>query len=200
MSEKGLHTQYALTIEVLSPLHIGSGNDLLRDYDYVARGGRTWVINQDALLEAALGAGDKFDSTLLTRPAAELLQPDDFQEGGEFFRYVMPGTPANRPLSEQIKNVWGYPYLPGSSLKGAIRTTMMWGIYTIESRLPDVSRLVKRRRFAAQPLEQSMFAPKCARPPKNSQHGRPAIAAHRGFSAHRKECSVCNTRPHLSHS
>lgn len=166
MSPDRLHSQYTLTVEVLSPLHIGSGNELLRDYDYAVRGGRTWVINQDALLEAALGAGDEFDNTLLTRPAAELLQPEDFREDSGFFRYVMPGEPVNRPLSEQIKNVWGYPYLPGSSVKGAIRTATMWGIYTAEmgGQVPGMGRLGDKRRFAAQPLERALFAPRAESP------------------------------------
>ncbi len=155
-----LHTKYALTIEVLTPLHIGNGNELLRGYDYVADGGRTWVIDQKRLLEAALGEGGEFDNTLLSRPPAELLRPSDFQEDSPFFRYVMPGEPTNRPLREQIKDTWGNPYLPGSSVKGLLRTLLLWGIYTAEKdRVLDLSRADNRRSWAALPLEREVFAP-----------------------------------------
>ncbi len=154
-----LHTHYKLTIEVLTPLHVGNGHELLRNYDYVVRGGRTWVIDQERLLEATLGEDGEFDNMLLTRPPAELLRPDDFYEDSPFFRYVMPGEPANRPLREQIKDVWGNPYLPGSTVKGALRTLLLWGIYTAEKRQPELAKLGPGREQAAQELERSIFGP-----------------------------------------
>jgi CRISPR-associated protein Csm5 len=159
MSMDRLHARHTLTIEVLTPVHIGTGTELLRDYDYAVRGGTTWIINQETLLAATLGESGEFDNTLLARPAAELLQPDDFHTDSSFFRYRLPGEPINRPLREQIKDVWGNPYLPGSSMKGMLRSLLMWGIYTAEQRLPDLSKLGNRRSWAAQPLEREMFSP-----------------------------------------
>lgn len=159
MTQSKLHTKYVLTIEVLTPLHVGNGHELLRDYDYVVHGGRTWVIDQERLLEATLGEGGEFDNTLLARPPAELLQPNDFHKDSPFFRYVMPGEPANRPLREQIKDVWGKPYLPGSTVKGALRTLLMWGIYTAEKHQLAFAKLGNKREQAAQELERGIFGP-----------------------------------------
>ena len=135
---------YTLDLMTLSPLHIGSGRELLRDYDYVVHRGRTWRIDEDALLDAALGQG-KFDETLLRRPAAELLQSTDFLPDSALFRYVVRGTPRSKRegarLREQIKDVFDQPYLPGSSLKGAFRTALFDWALAQNLRALDTRRL-----------------------------------------------------------
>lgn len=153
--------QLDLAITVLSPLHVGSGRELLHGYDYVARDGRTWRIDEDTLLDAALGGGEEFDETLMGRPATELLRPGDFEPGSELFRYVIPGMPSAQSrgaqVVEQIKDVFDRPYLPGSSLKGALRTLLLWGVYRSEEQALDLGRLKRNPRWASQPLEQQVF-------------------------------------------
>ena len=155
--------QFEVEIRVLSPLHIGSGRELLQGYDVATRDGHTWRIDEDTLLEATLGGGEAFDEALMGRPAAELLRPEDFQPGGGLFRYVIPGTPSSQgqgtQVHEQIKDVFDRPYLPGSSLKGALRTLLLWGVHAEERRRPDMGKLDHRRSWAAQPLEREVFGP-----------------------------------------
>lgn len=162
-----LHTRIKVTVELLSPLHIGSGAELLLDYDIVPRGGRTYRIDEEALLERALlhaeaeGAG-AVNRLLAGRPATELLTEDDFAGlQGRLFRYVMPGAPftktAGAKVQEQIKDVRDQLYLPGSSLKGALRTVLARGIYTSQKRRPDLGKLKRSRSWAAQSLEQDLF-------------------------------------------
>jgi len=151
---------YTLNLMTVSPLHIGSGQELLRDYDYVVHQGRTWRIDEDTLLDAALGEGE-FDETLLRRPAAELLQPTDFQPDSTLFRYVVRGTPRSKQqgarLREQIKDVFDRPYLPGSSLKGAFRTAIFdWALAQNPQAL-DTRRLRDSRKWAAQPIERALL-------------------------------------------
>ena len=151
---------YTLDLMTLSPLHIGSGRELLRDYDYVVHRGRTWRIDEDALLDAALGQG-KFDETLLRRPAAELLQSTDFLPDSALFRYVVRGTPRSKRegarLREQIKDVFDQPYLPGSSLKGAFRTALFDWALAQNLRALDTRRLKQSRKWAAQPIERALL-------------------------------------------
>ncbi len=154
-----LHTRYTLTIEVLTPVHIGTGSELQRDVDYVARGNKTWVIDHEALMDALLDETGTFDNRLLARPAAEILRDEDFKQGSPYFRYVLPGMPRNRPLKEQIKDVWGNPYIPGSSIKGMMRTLILWGIFAHAKRKPDLHRLGNNRSWAAQSIERAELAP-----------------------------------------
>ncbi|MFQ6102119.1 MAG: type III-A CRISPR-associated RAMP protein Csm5 [Anaerolineae bacterium] len=151
---------YTLNLMTLSPLHVGSGRELLRDYDYVVYHGRTWRIDEDALLDAALG-DEPFDETLLRRPAAELLRPSDFQPESALFRYVVKGTPRSREkgarLREQIKDGFDRPYLPGSSLKGAFRTALFDWALAQNPKALDTRRLKDSRKWAAQPIERAVL-------------------------------------------
>ena len=121
---------YDVTLSLLTPMHIGTGRDLLHRYDYAIHDGRTWRINEDALLEAQDLDDPHMARQLALTPPADLLTPDDYQEDSALFRYVMQGTPRSRAegaqLKEQIKDPYDRPYLPGSSLKGALRTAIAW--------------------------------------------------------------------------
>ena len=162
-----LHTRIEVTVELLSPLHIGTGTELLLDYDVVPHGSHTYRVDEEALLEHALVAAEAegapaVNRLLAGRPAAELLAEADFADPhSPLFRYVMPGTPFTRTagaqVQEQIKDVYDRLYLPGSSLKGALRTVLAWGIYTSQKRKPDLGRLGRSRSWASQPLEQDIF-------------------------------------------
>ena len=158
-----LHTEWTTEVKTLSPLHIGTGTELMLGYDLVPHRGRTYRVNEDRLLDAMLaraeGEGaDAVNRVLMGRPAAELLAPPDF-DSPVLFRYMLTGEPTKREgkIPEQIKDVYDRPYLPGSSLKGALRTVLAWGIYTRAGREPDLGRLGPRAKYAAQRLEQDTF-------------------------------------------
>ena len=53
---------YDVVITTITPLHIGSGTELLNEYDYVIRKGQeqTWRINDDALLDAVYTDDPRF--------------------------------------------------------------------------------------------------------------------------------------------
>ncbi len=166
--------RYDVTLTTLSPLHIGSGQELLRDYDYAVHAGRTWRINEDALLDAALGQESpdqksaEWDAALLSQPAVNLLLEEDFKPDSSLFRYVARGVPRSEDkgaqLREQIKDVWDRLYLPGSSLKGALRTLLAEIILTIEKQPVRVNYREDRRgryqvKRAGNLLEQDAFRP-----------------------------------------
>ena len=158
-----LHTEWTVEVKTLSPLHIGSGAELMLGYDLVPYQGRTYRVNEDALLDAMLARAEDEDTdavnrVLMGRPAAELLEPSDFDDP-VLFRYALTGEPAKREgkIPEQIKDVYDRPYLPGSSLKGALRTLLAWGTYTRTGRKPDLGQLGPKAKYAARRLEESLF-------------------------------------------
>lgn len=156
-----LKRRYTVTISLLSPMHIGSGRELLRDYEYVTHGGKTWVINPDALLAHLQKPDGSFDERILGRPAAELLTPADFRMESGFFHYVLPGQPRAQGhgavLREQYKNVKSSPYIPGSSFKGALRTILAWHGFQEQNLHLDVDQIRSGRNWAGQSLERSIF-------------------------------------------
>lgn len=157
-----LHSTFRLTVTTLTPLHIGTGNTLLRDFDYVTHDGKTWVINEDTLADLLADYGDDLAKMAAGRPASELLRPEDFHADSPLFRYVLPGEPRSQNpgsvLQEQIKDPWDRPYIPGSSLKGALRTALFYAGYGQRNLQFRVSDLGNSAKFAAQPLERDVFA------------------------------------------
>jgi CRISPR-associated protein Csm5 len=152
---------YTLKVSVLTPLHIGSGEDLLHEYDYAIYNGRTWRLNDAALLEAQDVDDPALAETLAHTPPARLLQPADFRPNSPFFRYVIQGTPRSRAegaqVREQIKDVFDRPYLPGSSLKGALRTALAWVAWGQKGLKPEMGKLGQQRKWAAQGYEHDIF-------------------------------------------
>ncbi len=154
---------YTLKVSVLTPLHIGSGEDLLHEYDYAIHNGRTWRLNDAALLEAQDVDDPALAETLARTPPARLLRPADFRPDSPFFRYVIQGMPRSRAegaqVREQLKDAFDRPYLPGSSLKGALRTALAWVAWGQRGLKPEPGRLGRRREWAAQEYEHMIFGP-----------------------------------------
>lgn len=151
-------TTYQITLRTLSPIHIGSGEILRENFDFSIYEKRTWRLNEDEILRAketqwraARGAYP---------PPGNMLTPADYQNPA-FFRYAMRGYPRSTKtyaeLREFIKDAHDYPYIPGSSLKGAFRTALAWtGWREINPRL-DRNAIGRTKSWAGHPLEQKIF-------------------------------------------
>ena len=126
--------KYQVTIQTLTPLHISSGMELLAGFDYVSDHKQTFILDQDAIYARELEINGSADARL-DQPAGIIGREHWHGEvpspQSEFVRYVLQGaTPKDvERLQEQIKDAYGKCYLPGSSLKGAIRRALMaWAI------------------------------------------------------------------------
>ncbi|GAB4434053.1 MAG: hypothetical protein Kow0031_15700 [Anaerolineae bacterium] len=155
------YTIYDVTVTPLTPLHIGSGKLLLNEYDYALYGKHTWRIDENAWLEAQDVDDPKLVEQLSRTPPAQLLEPADFQPGSPFFRYRLAGKPratgAGAQLQEMVKTVSDEAYLPGSSLKGAIRTALAWRGWSEMELRPNPRDLDRRRSFAARDIEKKIM-------------------------------------------
>ncbi len=117
--------KYNVTITTLTPLHIGRVSDLLKLYDLKVDDKRntTYRLNVDAILEDMLTRNNmRFDEHLLNTPPAELITLEEITNHPEFVFYTLDGIPQSREVKEHVKNVKGKLYIPGSSLKGCLRT------------------------------------------------------------------------------
>jgi CRISPR-associated protein Csm5 len=155
------YTIYDITVTTITPLHIGSGRELLNDYDYAIRNGRTWRINEDALLDAQNADDPKVAEQLARTKPAQLLEPKDYREGNPYFRYILRGAPRSTgegaQLREQLKDAYDRPYLPGTTLKGALRTALGWYLWDARKLQPESRLLNRRREFAVRQYEQTLF-------------------------------------------
>ncbi len=152
---------YDVTVSVITPLHIGSGRELMHEYDYAVHDRRTWRIDENALLDAQDVADPRLADRLATTPPAQLLRPADFQQDSPLFRYVLQGMPrstqAGAQLREQLKDSFDRTYLPGSSLKGALRSALARHAWRARRMKPDLRMLVRSPKWAAQRIERDLF-------------------------------------------
>lgn len=148
--------KYEVKIRTLTPLHIGTGNILLRDYDYVTTEDRTLVLNQEAILT------QEYERTgrVPDRPAGRFVAPADLKDGSPLVRYSLAGATSVGQIQEQIKDVQGQCYLPGSSIKGALRTVLMAHALRSRAFVPDLDTLAGAKSWAAQPWERAIFGQK----------------------------------------
>lgn len=158
---------WQLCVEVLTPLHVGSGFTLLKDNDFLLRGdGVPFVIDLNRTL-AELAGGDQ-DLTAVVGQSARL--GDVVKVCGAEYGYALPLygglDPAKvRGVSEvrgHIKDAFFRPYLPGSSLKGAIRTALL--ARAVQQDAAGLRRLLpgpehRQAKFAAQKLTEGVFSP-----------------------------------------
>lgn len=127
-------TTYRMTIETLTPVHIGTGAILLNNYDFKVEGGKTYRLHVDRVLdylwpEDVDAMPEAQREKLLHTPPGELLKPEDLRAHPELVLYTMDGTPQVTgrdagQIREQIKDAFGRLYIPGSTIKGAIRTAL----------------------------------------------------------------------------
>jgi CRISPR-associated protein Csm5 len=151
---------YQLTITTLTPLHIGSGRELRRGYDYVTHKGKTWIINPQVFAERMFER-DKKDALAFARPISEYLTPNDYREDDELFRYVLSGEPTSKEqgseVRELIKDAWDRPYIPGSSLKGALRTALLYTLFSQKDLKFSMSGVGDTAKTAAQNYEHRLM-------------------------------------------
>lgn len=127
-----------IKIQTLTPVHIGSGEVLQNNFDYIKieDKGNYYIapLNPKAIGKILFEKGIDID-----RWAAVLQKGDDIKEfinenlsdisqDKYFQRYIyLPENQYNLAgeLREQIHTGMGKPYIPGSSIKGAIRTAIL---------------------------------------------------------------------------
>jgi CRISPR-associated protein Csm5 len=124
--------KWTYDIEVLSPLHIGAGERISRA-DFISDGGRMSVVDIDRLLRQPRVRPD-----FLVHKLGETNQVDIGEVVRAFgirptyvARYTIPcPMRLGREVMVAQKTAFDEPYLPGSSLKGAIRTALVWKAFT----------------------------------------------------------------------
>jgi len=153
-------------LHFITPVHVGSGLKLGK-MDYVVKGDQVMIINLQRL--ASLPGIDPEE-------LSDAMDMRNF-EIGAYLRgkgidptkaasYSIPcGRPPQGEIICCLKDGLSSPYLPGSSLKGALRTAILWERIKRDSSLMDEARLkvltaIERAgprnagAWAAQPLER----------------------------------------------
>lgn len=123
--------RFEAKIKTITPIHVGSGNKLSPSIDYLNDGEKLYLLNHSKLL--GLLGEKRFDYLVSMmigdKPSTEILKY--LKSSGKIEDFASRVVHWNRPsrkekeLHEQIHTGSGIPFLPGSSLKGAIRTLLL---------------------------------------------------------------------------
>ena len=137
---------YRVKIRVLSPIHIGSGEKIKKkEYIYMPWNHRVIIPNVEKMYEdvCARGWEKEFTSFLMDSRNGEMplstwlaqkkLREADYEawklyemDAGEAF---VDRTSRQQEIDAFVKDAYGLPYVPGSSVKGMFRTALLvWEI------------------------------------------------------------------------
>jgi CRISPR-associated protein Csm5 len=152
---------YQLKITTLTPLHIGSGQPNLRSgIDFVRLGRSVYVFDTSEVLaylvEGASDEREMLDRLTRTVNLASFLNERDFRERPDLALYRLSGSTNVNEIRPLLKNYEARPYLPGSTLKGSIRTAILDAALLEQASTPDWRKLGDRDKYAAQELERDV--------------------------------------------
>ncbi len=121
---KGQTETIKLAVEILTPVHVGSGQELHRELDYIEQRGQVFVVDQNQTFNDIASGNAELD----TLQQANSKLSDLVKLADAYHGYLLPGL-SKTPMPERIracmKDAMFLPYLPGSSIKGAIRTALL---------------------------------------------------------------------------
>jgi CRISPR-associated protein Csm5 len=151
--------RFSATVSTLTPLHIGTGVELMKDIDFYIEGNTTHFINVEQVLI------DLWDEKYMRgepRKPAEILRTILPQERTRYITHSARGairaTNSGSKLRECIKTDTNEPYIPGSSLKGALRTALAWTGWEQQIKQPITrASLGRNRSWAGQEIEGRLF-------------------------------------------
>ncbi len=144
-------------LKVITPLAITNGNKLLKNFDFFIDKNNINVINFDKLLSKLSEEKLYTITSYLETNPNELNLEQFISEPNEIIKYsigyynLLDNRPVNE-ITEHIKNyishngelVWGV-YIPGSSIKGAIRTAILYSI--IEKKQQEYQQFISGKNY-----------------------------------------------------
>lgn len=158
-------------LETITPVHIGSG-EVLNQMDGYYANGRWYRIDLDRVLRHPSTDINALTSEMSQRGFrwAEHLSRQNM-DPSELSAYSLacPQSPEEVEIREAIKTVDNRPYIPGSTLKGAIRTALLGDILSKNEEVFDENnqRFINivdqaprgnpRTEYPAQQIERSVF-------------------------------------------
>lgn len=154
-SKKVIGEKIPCSIEVLSPVHIGSGVKLAKDIDFTYTNDTVTIVPQSELMNYLEQNPDEMQK---------------FIEGGYKLEKLTIGSlgkkyPINGErvfdISEFERNGFGKPYIPGSSIKGSLRTIILKQVFDDleENEKQNLLGLVNnpKKEWASEPIVKKIF-------------------------------------------
>lgn len=119
---KGINQSVLLGLEILTPTQSGSGEELFLESDYIDRGNDAFIVDQARTFNAIASGDASLDQKL----AQGNRLSDWVNLAGQDFGYRLSWLAGKHKTPEKfrehVKDAMNRPYIPGTAIKGAIRT------------------------------------------------------------------------------
>jgi CRISPR-associated protein Csm5 len=111
-------------------VHVGSGEKLAKNFNFFRQGSKIHVINSSKMFDAVekLGANriKEFTQAVEGKNIVAWLQKQGIHlDGISAYSFTLAGDKTPREIHAHIRDAFGNPLIPGSSLKGALRTAII---------------------------------------------------------------------------
>lgn len=141
---------YKIILKTIAPVFIGSGKQISKK-EYVFDGKKIYVVDEKKLIDTILKRNLIDDFTQrISENSFDLkfwLDKNGMRDYEQLTAYKLSGIEnvdnkrSLKDIQECVKNAYGKPYIPASSLKGALRTVILWNeIYKASDLLGDIRR------------------------------------------------------------
>lgn len=129
---------YMVTLETLAPVYVGSGEEISKiDYAYSEQTGIVYVMDSYKLFSGLQEHHllEKFEKSLNGKVSLTSFFKEANISNVEYkkwaaYSYCVQNKairPKDMTINACVKDAYGKPYIPGSSLKGALRTAIAYG-------------------------------------------------------------------------
>ena len=126
---------YKLKFKTLSPVFIGSGQQINK-LEYILDGKRLYVVDMRTLMRDVVERGltESFYRFMHAKQQylKSWLDSNGMRDYKKYAAYELNGTEnidrsrSLKSIAAFIKNAYNEPYVPGSSIKGMLRTIILW--------------------------------------------------------------------------
>lgn len=154
-SKQKIGEKIPCSIEVLTPVHIGSGVKLAEEIDFIKNSNSVHIVSQSELLEHLQNNPDEMQRFI---DGGYKLKALNRIPNGRTFNISMGRS---KEINEFERNGFGKPYIPGSSIKGSIRTILLKKRFDSLSPNEKNDLLSKvtsnKKEFASEPVLKILF-------------------------------------------
>lgn len=151
---------YKLTLEVLGPLFIGSGEEIKKaEYVHSIKDNKIYVMNPLKMFNGLkeLNLLKEYEKAIIKEPRAFNLynfikdyniKLSDYKKWAAYSYDVDPKSNFSKThIMSFVKDAYYMPYIPGSSLKGAIKNAFLNAYLTRTDKFEDLAQSVKNADF-----------------------------------------------------
>ena len=122
MNMQGINQGIKLGLEIVTPTQAGSGEELFNELDYIQRGNDLLIVDQIKSFNAVANGNQDLDKLLTSGSRLSDLVNTVGQDFGYRLAWLSGKQKTPEKFREHVKDAMNQPYIPGSAIKGAVRT------------------------------------------------------------------------------